>query len=278
MRKQTCAEPEESDETDDSEQVESLVSKRGRFEVDSDSSTQIPSSQHQTNYITVENPTGPTTIVVTGSSSSPLPVFSQSTAQFSLENQSEPPDDIAPTPVFSPVQPTNLKFPVTFFSNMPRSFNPTWFKSYSWLEYSVKQDACFCYPCRLFGSRGGGPSSRPDQAFTTTGFKDWKHATGKSGILVCHDNCHAHKQAVIAWNQYTLNSRMGTSISERLGSARTEQVKQNRHYLKTVTEILLLCSHQEIALRGHRESEVSTNRGNFLEILKLVANHDQVIN
>ena len=47
--------------------------------------------------------------------------------------------------------------------------------------------------------------------------------------------------------------------------------------MKSVIEILLLCSQQEIALRGHRESELSANRGNFLEILKLVAAHDQIV-
>ena len=47
--------------------------------------------------------------------------------------------------------------------------------------------------------------------------------------------------------------------------------------MKSVIEILLLCSQQEIALRGHRESELSANRGNFVEILKLVAAHDQIV-
>ena len=193
-------------------------------------------------------------------------------------SQSEPPDDIAQTPASLPVQPTNVKFPVTFYSKKPRSFRAAWFRSFSWLEYSVKRDAAFCYACHLFGSGGGGCNSRPEQVFTTTGFNDWKHAMGKSGILVCHNNCHAHRQAVIAWKQSTINSQRGTSISEQLGSRRAEQVKQNRHYLKTLVEILLLCSHQEIALRGHRESELFMNRGNFQEILKLVANHDLIVN
>ena len=61
-----------------------------------------------------------------------------------------------------------------------------------------------------------------------------------------------------------------------MGSAKTQQIESNRHYLK-ITEILLVCSHQEIALRGHKESQTSLNRGNFLEILELVANHDPII-
>lgn len=50
---------------------------------------------------------------------------------------------------------------------------------------------------------------------------------------------------------------------------------KNRHYIKAVINVLLLCCKQEIALRGHDESEASSNRGKFLEILHLVARHDK---
>ena len=60
-------------------------------------------------------------------------------------------------------------------------------------------------------------------------------------------------------------------------SAGMQQIESNRYYLKMIAEILLLCSHQEIALHGHRETQTSLNRGNFLEILDLVANHDPIV-
>ena len=37
-----------------------------------------------------------------------------------------------------------------------------------------------------------------------------------------------------------------------------------------------VCARQDLALRGHHESMESLNRGNFLEILELVAGHDEV--
>ena len=73
------------------------------------------------------------------------------------------------------------------------------------------------------------------------------------------------------------NKASGTSIADRLDAARSQLIAKNRHYLKTILEVLLLCSQQEIALRGHDESEKSPNRGNFLEILKLIASHDEII-
>ena len=60
-------------------------------------------------------------------------------------------------------------------------------------------------------------------------------------------------------------------------SARKENVKNNRHYLKSVCEILLLCSRLETGLRGHDESQKSQNRGNFLEIFNVLSNHDQIL-
>ena len=59
------------------------------------------------------------------------------------------PEDIAIVATFLPIQPINIK---TLYSNKPRSFNLEWFKLY---QYSAKQDAYFCFPCRMFGSNGG---------------------------------------------------------------------------------------------------------------------------
>ena len=53
--------------------------------------------------------------------------------------------------------------------------------------------------------------------------------------------------------------------------------KSKRKYIKTVAEVLLLMATQNIAQRGHRETEGADNRGNFLEILEMIAKHDPVV-
>ena len=118
--------------------------------------------------------------------------------------------------------------------------------------------------------------SRPGKALNTSGFRNWKHATGSKGILLSHNNCISHKQAVVAWEQFNTTSKTG-SVAEQLGSHRAEQIKKNRHYIKTVAEVLLIYSRQEIFFRGHDESSESLNKGNFKEILSLVAKHDPVV-
>ena len=62
-----------------------------------------------------------------------------------------------------------------------------------------------------------------------------------------------------------------------LNSARKKAILSNRHYIKSLAEILLLCAKQEIAIRGHRESADSLNQGNFMEILRLLGKHDGAI-
>ena len=65
-----------------------------------------------------------------------------------------------------------------------------------------------------------------------------------------------HIQAVSSWHEYKQNEECGTSVASCLDSARNEQIRLNRHYLQSVAEVILLCSHLEIALRGQDESMI----------------------
>lgn len=100
---------------------------------------------------------------------------------------------------------------------------------------------------------------------------------GEKGSLQKHDTCSSHRDAVVAWNSFTKMKRSKSSVTDMMGSARAQHVASNVHYMKTIAEVILLCSQQEIGLRGHRESERSLNRGNFMEILQLVALHDKSV-
>ena len=184
---------------------------------------------------------------------------------------------IVQTVAFPPVHPVNVKFPVNKFGSTIKTFNVAWYNKFNWLEYSVECNACYCYPCRIFGASSSFGRSRPESAFTTTGFRNWKKATGKDGVLNCHASNVAHKQAEIAWHQYKCNSEQGSSISDWLNSARSVTITQNRHYLMSILKMLLVCGKQDIALHGHWEGSDSSNRGNFLELLHLVGTHDSVV-
>ena len=188
---------------------------------------------------------------------------------------SGPPSDISSSSDEKPVQPNPMTFryPSKKMGQQNRSFNSKWFNAYSWLEYSIERDAAFCFPCRHFNTKGG----KNEDVFTRDGFTDWKHAAGKNGILQGHAGCHSHVIAMQSWNQYKKGKRLNTSIENCLDSTRSKKICNNRHYLKSIAETLLLTSRLEIALRGHDESKSSLNRGNFLEIFSLIASHDPIV-
>lgn len=161
-------------------------------------------------------------------------------------------------------------YPIRKYGTKRRSFNPSWYKQYRWLEYSSEHSCVFCYSCHHFQSG----VSHADQAFTTYGFSDWKHATGAFGALAKHDKCHTHREIMLNWAQFLSMKETGTSVANQLSSARQEQVKKNRFYIKSVSEVILLCARNDIALRAHNESAVSIKPGNFRSILQLVTWHD----
>ena len=97
---------------------------------------QAQQTQQQGNFVTVQNPSGGTTIVInadafagtsTACTSTRVPTHSLITADVPSTSQ---PTDIASGPHETPVQPSH-KFPSTLLGTKKRSFNPDWFKTYS---------------------------------------------------------------------------------------------------------------------------------------------------
>ena len=106
---------------------------------------------------------------------------------------------------------------------------------------------------------------------------DWKHASSKKGVLQLHDKCAVHRGAMLAWEQSKHNASCGTSVAHILETGGLQQIQNNCQHLRTIIQALLFCAHQEIAFRGHDEQQNSTNRGNFIELLELLAKHDNVV-
>ncbi|KAF4518914.1 hypothetical protein B566_EDAN006752 [Ephemera danica] len=52
-------------------------------------------------------------------------------------------------------------------------------------------------------------------------------------------------------------------------------VAKNRDILKRLIDVVLHLANQELAFRGHDESETSLNQGNYIEALKLLAKYDR---
>lgn len=90
-----------------------------------------------------------------------------------------------------PYQPNNINFPV---DANKRKFLPCWFSTFPWLEWSTELNAAFCFACRKIYELESKSvckttitSTRTDDAFTVTGFRNWKKASDlKFTSLVSH--------------------------------------------------------------------------------------------
>src|SRR6218665_1130209 len=82
---------------------------------------------------------------------------------------------------------------------------------------------------------------------------------------------------MIMWTEYkSLKSRNVGSVIQLQSESAAQQISENRHYVKTVAETLLLTATQNLAQRGHRETAagLGENPGNFRKILDLVIRYD----
>ncbi len=184
-----------------------------------------------------------------------------------------------------PYQP-DFKFPTV----KNRHFCGDWYSIYSWLEYSPTVDRAFCYVCRL--SYGSG---KIDSWFSITGFNSWKNASSR---LNNHQSSVIHKQALQTWVDLKKNYNNNTDVLKLIDKQHKKQAAENRAYLVEIIRTIVFLGKQGIAckllkyylfcsllfvflykflimffvyilVRGHRERDQYSNRGNFLELLEL---------
>ncbi|XP_057793172.1 uncharacterized protein LOC131009781 [Salvia miltiorrhiza] len=167
-------------------------------------------------------------------------------------------------------QPKTHDFPRKDLGGL-RRFSASWFEKWDWLEYSIKKDAAFYFICYLFKNKveinvGG-------DAFVSGGFKPWnkperflKHV---GGVKSAHN---------LAYEKYA-NLRDGKKKSILISFENATDVIQREYEIRLKASIscLRFLLGQGMAFRGHRENEESLNRGNFLELLKWLNTHNEVI-
>jgi hypothetical protein len=152
-----------------------------------------------------------------------------------------------------------------------RRFQHHWFSEFpSWLEYSESSGCAYCLYC--FVSSKNIKKRSGFDAFTAQCFDSWKKVhDGKRCAFLAHigsdpgsvhnntvKECHTllHQPNHIA-NVYAVTSDL---------------VKERNHLrLRTTIVVVKWLTSQSCALRGHDEMPKSKNRGNFIELVKLLA-------
>lgn len=85
-----------------------------------------------------------------------------------------------------------------------------------------------------------------------------------------HKDCFNHQKSIESWVSFRIAEKRG-SVVEQVVSHKVTVTAEHREYVKYLAKIALFCARQNVGLRGHDESDDSPNRGNFLELLDLIA-------
>lgn len=173
-----------------------------------------------------------------------------------------------------PCQPSNHDFPQSFIGTTPRRFCPSWFKDHkNWLEYSIEKDAVYCLCCYLFRSDTNSTAKGGGDAFVTEGFSAWN----KKKRLYVHvgDHTSSHNKS---WKMCEALMNQKQSIPTVFYNQSQKDKNDYRVRLGASVDCVryLLCGG--LPFRGHDESEDSISKGNFLELLKFLADHNESIN
>lgn len=171
-----------------------------------------------------------------------------------------------------PVQPILDNYPLTKYNKQNRSFSSKYFENSPWLEYSIKQNAVFCFPCRNFSKGKGNLIGHESDLFISKGFSNWKKIKEK---LDKHGSCRNHLENMEKWTNFQETKKSGAdAVSFQLSTTHRDHIMKNRKYIKSIANIALLLARQGLAYRGDQEDETSLNKGNFKEMCAFLSKYD----
>ena len=152
-----------------------------------------------------------------------------------------------------------------------RSFSENWFYKTlkngdkilrRWLLYSKKESGLYCFCCKLFHSAG-------NDLLVTKCFNNFWHLNPR---IFEHENSKIYKECIEKWKELAMRLQLQQTIDKNMQKQIDQERKKWKAILKSVVDVILFLSKQNLPFRGHREAFESNNQGNFLETVKLLAN------
>lgn len=147
-----------------------------------------------------------------------------------------------------------------------RHFKTSNYKEKAWLCGCPLINKLFCWPCLLFASKN-------EKSVWTTGYNDLNHFTAS---MIKHQTSQVHISNTLTLKTFG-KVRIDVLLDEqkRISLSRhNEQVSENRNVFERLVDSVCFLGAQELAFRGNDEKENSDNRGNYVEILHLIAKYD----
>ncbi|XP_003741685.1 uncharacterized protein LOC100905719 [Galendromus occidentalis] len=94
-----------------------------------------------------------------------------------------------------------------------------------------------------------------------------------------HENAPSHRACFADWKELERNLRTNSAIDIEVQSVYATEKQKWRYVLSRISHCIKFLATQNLPLRGHRENQCEDvgNIGNFLGLMKLVANFDPII-
>ena len=143
-------------------------------------------------------------------------------------------------------------YPYSGPENHHRRFQASWFKSFSWLEYSPSKDAAYCFPCYLFTNRPTDQSG--GNAFIIEGFRKWKRVNnGKDCTFLTHIGKDPHSPHNKAMSCFEDLKNRSQHIDKVIQKQTSQEIANNRLRLKVSIDVIRWLTFQTCAFRGRNE-------------------------
>ncbi|XP_047027728.1 52 kDa repressor of the inhibitor of the protein kinase-like [Helicoverpa zea] len=158
-----------------------------------------------------------------------------------------------------------------------RSLTTSWFystvgdgKKYlrKWMIYSTSTNMLYCFCCRLFASMDD--LSKP----FISGYQKWWKLNPNISL---YESSHQHVSNLEKWKTLAVGLKKNETIDKVNEDTINREAKKWRNILHRLLDITLFLAQQNLAFRGHREDPSSENRGNFIELVKVMAKYDPVL-
>ena len=111
---------------------------------------------------------------------------------------------------------------MTKFGDQNRSCQSKWFKEFGWLHYDESRNRVFCYYCVQAVQEKKLLNTKADDAFTKSGFFNWKKAMDK---FKAHQSSQCHKESVEKVSEKPVHKDIGETLSAQHTSEKTQNTE-----------------------------------------------------
>lgn len=138
-------------------------------------------------------------------------------------------------------------------------------KKREWLIYSKSMNSVICLTCRLFSN-----SKESSRFSSSQGFVDWKHPE----LVSSHEKSKDHQKNIC---KYILRSKISGKIDTELNRQFISEKQYWIDILKRILSVIKFLSSRGLPFRGTIEKFGDSSNGNYLGVLELIAQYDEVL-